>query len=314
MFDNIKSFFSETNNKKRAPLDTNSKARLDNTTEVFFDTTGFTGPELDQFVPLPVRTGSSRIKVSPGLVTWHPDYQSACLTAMRSRKPILLFQLMGDLDDDLLGASGRLARSVLFSAPEIALFIGASFEPAWQNVRSAPASRVDFGNGNSVTRTLPGNIATYVCTADGEVIDILPGIYDPRTYLLRLQRFKLLTEICATGGWQHVEEYHRGQNTASEKNLTAPLVSSTQWLMPRGEELNEWNLLREETASNESARRKLIHDRLATEGKVAPHEITDWLYKEVLGVGLSDPCLGLKPATDDRDQHEGRHERQPITC
>ena len=40
-------------------------------------------------------------KVAPGLVAWHPDFRSACAAARRSTKPVLLFQLLGRLDDEL---------------------------------------------------------------------------------------------------------------------------------------------------------------------------------------------------------------------
>lgn len=38
-------------------------------------------------------------KVQPGLVKWHPDLATACEAAKRSGKPVLLFHMMGKLDD-----------------------------------------------------------------------------------------------------------------------------------------------------------------------------------------------------------------------
>jgi hypothetical protein len=38
-------------------------------------------------------------KVLPGLVRWHPTWAAACEAAGKSRKPVLLFQMMGKLDD-----------------------------------------------------------------------------------------------------------------------------------------------------------------------------------------------------------------------
>ena len=38
-------------------------------------------------------------KVQPGLVTWHATFADACQAARRSGKPVLLFQMMGKLDD-----------------------------------------------------------------------------------------------------------------------------------------------------------------------------------------------------------------------
>lgn len=38
-------------------------------------------------------------KVEPGKVHWHRDFAAACAAAGKSRRPVLLFQLMGKLDD-----------------------------------------------------------------------------------------------------------------------------------------------------------------------------------------------------------------------
>ncbi len=81
---------------------------------------------------------------------------------------------------------------MLFSDEKVAQFINQSFEPCWQSVRPVPIVQVDFGNGKTVTRTLNGNIATYVCSPDGQVLDILPGIYEKAVYLDRLDQLKLL--------------------------------------------------------------------------------------------------------------------------
>ncbi len=38
-------------------------------------------------------------KVEPGKVTWHKDFDEACASSKLSGKPVLLFQMMGKLDD-----------------------------------------------------------------------------------------------------------------------------------------------------------------------------------------------------------------------
>jgi hypothetical protein len=38
-------------------------------------------------------------QVEPGLVRWHESYESACSASAKSGKPVLLFQMMGNLDD-----------------------------------------------------------------------------------------------------------------------------------------------------------------------------------------------------------------------
>ncbi len=38
-------------------------------------------------------------KVPPGKVSWHHDFATACAAAVKSGKPVLVFHLMGKLDD-----------------------------------------------------------------------------------------------------------------------------------------------------------------------------------------------------------------------
>ncbi len=38
-------------------------------------------------------------KVKPGLVNWRPNFVAACEESRRSGKPVLLFHMMGNLDD-----------------------------------------------------------------------------------------------------------------------------------------------------------------------------------------------------------------------
>jgi hypothetical protein len=83
---------------------------------------------------------------------------------------------------------------VLFSNKQIADYINQNFESSWQSVRPVPKVTIDFGNNTIVTRTLHGNIATYVCGPDANVLDVLPGVYDPDAYLEKLQELKLVAE------------------------------------------------------------------------------------------------------------------------
>lgn len=39
-------------------------------------------------------------KVAPGLVGWHRDADEAFAAARTSKKPVLLFQMLGNLDDE----------------------------------------------------------------------------------------------------------------------------------------------------------------------------------------------------------------------
>jgi hypothetical protein len=47
----------------------------------------------------PAKDGFVNPKVEPGKVNWHGDFDTACKAAAKTGKPVLLFQMMGKLDD-----------------------------------------------------------------------------------------------------------------------------------------------------------------------------------------------------------------------
>ncbi len=59
-------------------------------------------------------------QVRPGLVKWHATFDDACDASRESGRPVLLFQLMGGLDQRFTCTNGRIARAVLFSDETIA--------------------------------------------------------------------------------------------------------------------------------------------------------------------------------------------------
>jgi hypothetical protein len=222
---------------------------------------------------------------------------------------------------------------VLFSNDNVAGVINQNFEAAWESVRPVPLVRIDFGGGKVVTRTLHGNIATYLCNAQGQVLDILPGIYTPTSYLQNLGQFKLLARHLVQGSQGSLEtrlcNYHRLQAEALKKSqppaqlidsgfmsksvienpiklvlasaTTGPTTgeaaahktASQTVKLDSPEDLANWKLLAEDTRINESTRRQQIHEMLAGRGNVRPENITKWLYREVLHADLEDPYLGL---------------------
>jgi hypothetical protein len=103
----------------------------------------------------------------------------------------------------------------LFSRAEVATFINDKFEAAWESLRPVPIVRIDFGNGNVITRTLHGNIATYVCDSEGEVIDVIPGIYTPDVYMKRLNETRLLAQYVgkfnAERRAETLQQYHQAR-------------------------------------------------------------------------------------------------------
>jgi hypothetical protein len=225
---------------------------------------------------------------------------------------------------------------VLFSREDVASFINQNFEAAWQSVRPAPIVRVDFGNGTVVTRTLHGNIATYVCAADGQVLDILPGIYTPDVYVNRLEQLRFLATYVdqnrAEGRQLRLLRYHQDQAEALAKNDAGPQFVKTAGvskariegpmeivLLPaseakdrrradhsgpaataphldRSKDVELWKRLVEDTRQSENIRRRQVHEILAWAKPVRPDQIAPKLYKEVLHSDFADPYLGLGQA------------------
>ena len=89
----------------------------------------------------------------------------------------------------------------MFSNETVASMIDKQFEPVWVSLRPVPRVTIDFGNGNVIYRTLHGNIATWICAADGTAIDVLPGIYEPETWTDSLMKLKVLHDRFADQTW-----------------------------------------------------------------------------------------------------------------
>jgi hypothetical protein len=220
---------------------------------------------------------------------------------------------------------------VLFSNREVAVSINRWFEPVWESVRDVPTVSVDFGHGVTVTRTLHGNIATWVCDSRGEVLDVLPGIYEPATYMSRLDQLRLLASYVEQrqSKEERLRVYHQGQATAlrqkqpaprfvntagiskavierstiaalvpgipdppEAKSLSGSLVAGAGGREP-GTDQDLWSRLVTDTGINERQRRLQIHDKLVSANGARPAELTRWLYREVLRSDLDDPYLGL---------------------
>jgi hypothetical protein len=111
----------------------------------------------------------------------------------------------------------------LFSRENVAAYINNAFEPAWESVRPVPTVTIDFGNGIVLTRTLHGNIASYVCNADGKVLDVIPGIYTPDVYVQRLNELSLLANYLRVRtpevGGQFLKEYHAKQAAGTHRAM-----------------------------------------------------------------------------------------------
>jgi len=195
-----------------------------------------------------------------------------------------------------------------------------------------PSSHVDFGGGTTVTRTLHGNIATYVCNAEGNVLDILPGAYDADTYLAQLQQLTLLSNqiVDAEESFEELRAYHIGKLAMGSDETRIRIAPTSQPTVAKqriadfskfavieqpieavlksepdsshaedastATGMNDKTLanLAQDTSYNETHRRRQIHEHLARANWTAPQSLTKWLYREVLNSDLDDPYLGMK--------------------
>ncbi len=75
------------------------------------------------------------------------------------------------------------------------------FIPCWESVRPVPKITIDLGDGRVIRRTLTGNTILSVLTADGRMVDALPGIYTPEDFLSEIRPvLDFLANPAACGG------------------------------------------------------------------------------------------------------------------
>ena len=213
---------------------------------------------------------------------------------------------------------------MLFSNDKLAQVVNASYEAAWESVRPVPLVTIDFGNGRKITRTLHGNIATYVCTPTGRVIDVLPGIYTPDVFGQRLALLSVLAKSAPSDAaefseWmanQHRKPPAPGKRRIRDMSKTLKLelpviaaLGAGQPAMPTSEQVAAalgsdeavtlWETLVEDTRINDGERRLQISGFLRESGPIPPAAMTKWLYREVLDADIDDPWLGLKDLADE---------------
>ena len=231
---------------------------------------------------------------------------------------------------------------MLFSDPRVSSFIRDNFVAAWEAVRPVPTVEIDFGNGRKLKRTVNGNIATYVCTPSGRVVDVIPGLNTPEAYLESLRYAVNLYQASLASFEKTVIDYHTA-------NLETPTVyewvhrdfakSRVERLMrvslDKRQELKESGIrivqarlrtdvakseietpvkklsaeeaaiLAADTEINRKERKPVIH-QILSEKVVRPADITKRIYKEALHCDLDDPYLGLISGAFNGGAYENR--------
>lgn len=229
-----------------------------------------------------------------------------------------------------------MARTVLFSDDAVAKAINEKFEPVWVSVRPVPTVTIDFGNGKKITRTLHGNVASYVLNQDGSIVDILPGLYEPQQYISKLDQLWWVHHYMplTRNPVAFLADYHQKQmvaiktsgsslevrpnadltkalieiniksilkaSNATTKNAKARMQGSLEhpdFNEPKA--LASWRRVHEDTDINENQRRAQVHEMLAARPNAHPEDVTKKLYREVLHADIDDPYMGLGPTLFD---------------
>lgn len=130
---------------------------------------------------------------------WYTDLTAAKAIAKAQNKPILSLRLLGDLDQDFSCANSRFFRTILYPDPAIAAALHDRFVLHWQSVHEVPRIEIDFGGGRKLVRTITGNSLHYVMTADGDIVEVMPGMVGPAAFAAWLDDArKVAADIAAT--------------------------------------------------------------------------------------------------------------------
>lgn len=127
---------------------------------------------------------------------WYTDLDEAKRVAAESNKPILSLRLLGNLNEEFSCANSRFFRAILYPNAEIFKYLRENYVLHWKSVRPAPKVTIDFGDGRKIERTLTGNSIHYILDESGKIIDALPGLYSPQSFLKYVRKgndIKMLT-------------------------------------------------------------------------------------------------------------------------
>ena len=167
---------------------------------------------------------------------WYTDLGDAREAARASGKPILSLRMLGRLDEDLSCANSRFFRVALYANAELSQWLRDHFVLHWSSERPVPKLTIDFGDGRSIATTIAGNSAHYVLDADGQVLDILPGLMTPKAFRHELEPFvELAADLdgaSADARARRLEEHHAGGVEAIDrtwKKLGAAEIPEMTW-------------------------------------------------------------------------------------
>lgn len=157
-------------------------------------------------IPIIDAVASQRGAVTSRLF-WYTDFDQARIAARNEHKPILYLRLLGQLTDEYSCANSRFFRTVLYSNEQVSKLLREQYVLVWVSERPVPVVTIDYGDGRTLKRTVTGNSIHYILTAEGQVIDALPGLYDPKTFMAVLRNARALAATTAVVPAQKLKNY-----------------------------------------------------------------------------------------------------------
>lgn len=146
---------------------------------------------------------------------WYTDFEQAKRAAKASGKPILSLRLLGNLNEEFSCANSRFFRTVLYANTDVSKYLREHFILHWKSVRPAPRVTIDFGDGRRLERTLTGNSIHYILDSNGQLVDALPGLYGPASFMRGLEQAEALAKQVAGQSTaergQALRDYHNAR-------------------------------------------------------------------------------------------------------
>jgi len=191
----------------------------------------------------------------------------------------------------------------------------------WESVRPAPHMTIDFGDGRRIERTVTGNSLHYILDADGDVLDVLPGLVGPGDFMTALTRAEeLATRVSAIQGEdkkRFIADFHRDRlrEEGDRRPATGGQAAEKVVLDANSRALMRLKSRRVYSDTSfarvvETFERATARDSLKNVTELRPmidawfarneiediDRLTDRIYAEVFLTPSRDPWLGLVPA------------------
>jgi hypothetical protein len=234
---------------------------------------------------------------------WYTDLASARMAAREQRRPILHLRMLGKLDEDLSCANSRLFRATLYANQEVSRFLRERFVLYWSSERPVPRVTIDYGDGRRLERTTTGNSAHYILDEEGNVLDVLPGLYASTAFLRELEGSLALAALVRGKSDDEraklIVDYHKERLTAAKRDSDrlTPLLSNRGVDRP---------LTRPRVEGALAAAQRATFSKVAIEGRdlryiakeLAPealseNEIEMWARAGRVLYGIGDPTMTM---------------------